>query len=314
MRLDRWFRAHHPEVKYGALQKLLRSGQIRLDGKRVKAGDRIAEGQTVRVPPLAVTAAGSGTGPKSLSKDERDTIRAMVIYRDDHVIAINKPPGVPVQGGTKSTRHIDGMLDALQFDAPERPRLVHRLDKDTSGVLLLARTRKAAQALTRSFAHRDTQKTYWALVVGTPRPAEGIMSGALAKQGAPGQQRVKVTSVEDDDAKTAATEYVTVDEAAPRFAWLALRPITGRTHQLRVHATALGHPIVGDPKYGGERARATGEIENRLHLHARRLRIRHPHSGTLDIEADLPQHMRESWAFLNFDPNTPADHFDEPAQ
>jgi 23S rRNA pseudouridine955/2504/2580 synthase len=225
-------------------------------------------------------------------------LQAAILHRDDAVIALNKPPGLAVQGGTRSERHLDGLLDALRFGYAERPRLVHRLDKDTSGVLVVARTAAAAAFLTRAFRDKTTRKTYWALAVGRPQPAQGRISLALAKKDGRDGERVRA---DPDQGKHAVTYYCVVDSAGERASWLALLPVTGRTHQLRAHCAAIGVPILGDPKYGGAGAHLAGAPNARqLHLHARELSIPHPDGGILRVTAPLPPHMRQSWEFFGF--------------
>ncbi|HEX6959665.1 MAG TPA: RluA family pseudouridine synthase [Ferrovibrio sp.] len=307
LRLDRWFRRHYPALQHGRLEKLLRTGQIRVDGRRAKSNQRLMPGQVVRIPPGLPEENSAPARPRAVSEDDARFVRSLVIYRDADVIALNKPPGLAVQGGTRTTRHLDAMLDALRFESPERPRLVHRLDRDTSGVLLLARSARAAASLGEAFRHKSARKIYWALVVGVPRPAQGRIDLPLAKSAGPAGERV----AEDDEGKQAVTLYATVDRAGNRAAWLALMPLTGRTHQLRVHcASGLGTPIVGDGKYGGAQAILPNEsIAARLHLHARRLVLPHPGRGTIDVTAPLPEHMRSSWKFFGFDPSAGIDPF-----
>jgi len=314
MRLDRWFKTHFPQITHGRLEKLLRTGQVRIDGARAKAADRLEQGQVIRIPPLGEAAAVEKAPPRARTVSAADAkfVRALVIHKDAEVLVLNKPAGLAVQGGTGTERHLDGLLDALAFDAPERPRLVHRLDKDTSGVLLLARSRAAAAALAKAFAERTTRKVYWALTAGVPKVSRGQIDLKLLKAGAEGSERMRALLEGEDaeEAKRAVTRYVTLDHAAHRVAWMALMPVTGRTHQLRAHMAALGTPIVGDGKYGGASARLTGgEIENRLHLHARQIAIAHPAGGTLVAEAPLPPHMVRSWALFGFDPETRGDPF-----
>ncbi len=298
LRLDRWFKRHFPQVAHGRLEKLLRTGQVRVDGGRAKANARLAAGQQIRIPPLPPEAPAEKAEPRVADRDALD-LQKRVLYRDDWVMAINKPAGLATQGGSGQTKHVDGMLDALRFDAEDRPRLVHRLDKDTSGVLLLARTPGVAAKLAAAFRHRTTKKLYWALTAGLPTPAEGRIDKPLAKVAAAGGERV----VEDeDDGQFAVTLYHTLETAGRRAAWVALMPQTGRTHQLRVHMLMLGTPIVGDRKYGGEAAKLPGgEVSSKLHLHARRLILPHPKGGTIDVTAPLPDHMRDTWKLLDFD-------------
>jgi 23S rRNA pseudouridine955/2504/2580 synthase len=306
MRLDRWFRAHYPELGHGALQKLLRSGQVRLDGARAKANARIIPGQTVRVPPVSRSERTAAPKPARPPIDEAvaESLRELVIHIDDAIVVLNKQAGLAVQGGTKTTHHIDGMLDALTFGAPERPRLVHRLDRDTSGILLLARTRRAAAALASSFKSRETRKIYWALVSGVPRPSSGRIDAPLIKVGRAGDQRMIVDEEGAKAALSAVTDFATIDHAARKFSWLAMSPLTGRTHQLRVHCATIGCPIVGDRKYGAEVSAPVDGIARGMHLHARSIAIAHPDGGVLKVSAEMPDHMRESWRFLEFDPRS----------
>lgn len=308
MRLDRWFKAHFPGLGHGALQKLLRTGQVRVDGGRAKANARVETGQIIRVPPLDDQKVHRKPRREvSLSKQDLSFIRSLVLHRDDHVIALNKPSGLATQGGSKTDRHIDGLLDGLTFDADERPRLVHRLDRDTSGVLLLARTRKAASVLAKSFQARETEKTYWALVEGVPRPEQGRVDLPIVKAGKDGDQRMVPARKSDSGAQRAVTVFATVERAGRRFSWLALSPLTGRTHQLRVHMEAIGHPVVGDRKYrggdGGDEVEDWEGIDDMLHLHARSIRIAHPRgAGVFEVSAPLPDHMQRTWQLLGFDP------------
>jgi len=305
-RLDRWFRRHYPALGHGRLEKLLRTGQVRVDGKRAKSGDRVSPGQAIRVPPLG-TAPAAPSSPRPGAQDDA-TLRGLVIHRDDHAIVLNKPAGLAVQGGSNTTRHVDGLLDGLRFGLDERPRLVHRLDKDTSGVLLIARSAAAAAFFTRAFRDKATRKTYWAIVAGVPKLPRGRIDLSLAKGLAHrGRERVHP----DDDGKEAVTYYAVVDNAGDRASWLALRPLTGRTHQLRAHCAAIGTPILGDGKYGGAAAHALGATAaHRLHLHARALEIPHPAGFVLKITAPLPPHMQRMWEFFGFAANT-ADPFAE---
>lgn len=306
MRLDRWFKLHFPQIQFGHLQKLLRTGQIRIDGGRAKTNSRLEAGQSIRIPPIAPSENIKTHKPadKPLSKADFEFVQSLVLYLDDDLIVLNKPPGLAVQGGTNTERHLDGLLEGLKFKYPERPRLVHRLDKDTSGVLLLARTRHIASALASTFKTKTVHKLYWALVNGVPRYEAGEITLPLIKQARQGQERVHIAERNTPDALTARTFYQTVDTAGQKFAWLALKPVTGRTHQLRVHCLGLGHPIVGDGKYGGSAAHPGGEIPRKLHLHASQLRLLHP--GTrkpFEISAPLAKVMAKSWHLLQFDPD-----------
>ena len=302
LRLDRWFQRHFPELSHGALQKLLRTGQVRIDGKRAEGKDRIEPGQTIRLPPEVTTT----PPPKpreipTVSDQDAAEIQRLVIHRDDHVIVLNKPPGLAVQGGTGTERHVDGMLDALRFGFEERPRLVHRLDKDTSGVLLIARTGQAAKRLGESFRDRETEKLYWAVVVGLPPKPEGAIDLPLAKRpGARGDR--ELMQVDPENGQKALTHFRMVDRAGKRAAFLALWPRTGRTHQLRVHCAAIGCPILGDGKYGGEEALLAPVADaRRLHLHARRIALPHPSGkGELKVEAEAPPHFRRTVEAFGF--------------
>ncbi len=310
MRLDRWFRAHYPAIAHGALQKLLRTGQVRVDGGRAKANARLAAGQQVRVPPVKYdTARLKARTP--LSAEDARFIQSLVIHKDKHILALNKPAGLAVQGGTGTVRHIDGLLDGLQFDASERPRLVHRLDKDTGGVLLLARDRATASALGETLRDRAAIKTYWALLKGVPSPRRGEISLPLVKKGGAGSERVHIAEENEAGAMRATTRYAVIEPAGSKLCWAALWPLTGRTHQLRVHLAAIGHPIVGDGKYGGSDAHPGGDIPARLHLHARKIEIPHPSGGILRISASLPDHMRGTWKLFGFDPGLESEPFED---
>jgi 23S rRNA pseudouridine955/2504/2580 synthase len=301
-RLDRWFKRHYPGLSHGRLEKLLRTGQIRVDGKRARAGDAIAPGQAIRVPPLPDTPAPSSSPRPQARPQDVALLRDAVLYRDDWAIVVNKPAGLAVQGGTNTERHVDALLDGLRFDSRERPRLVHRLDKDTSGVLLIARNAAAAAFFTRAFRDKTTRKVYWAVVVGLPKLRQGRIDLALAKSGGAARERVQA----DEAGKSAVTYYAVVDHAAARASWLALLPVTGRTHQLRAHCAEIGTPILGDGKYGGSGAQIPGgAASHQLHLHARSLAIPHPQGGTLSVTAPLPPHMRRMWEFFGFDADVP---------
>jgi 23S rRNA pseudouridine955/2504/2580 synthase len=306
LRLDRWFRRHYPALNHGRLEKLLRTGLVRVDGKKAKSGDRVSPGQSIRVPPMEDSPAGERPVLQTRPQDEA-LLRDLVVHRDDHAIIINKPPGLAVQGGSGTNRHVDGMLDGLRFGNAERPRLVHRLDKDTSGVLLIARTAAAAAFFTRAFRDKTTHKIYWAIVAGRPKLLRGKIDLALIKRsGAGNRERVHA----DDEGKDAVTYYTVVDSAGDRASWLALLPLTGRTHQLRAHCAAIDTPILGDGKYGGAAAHllkgaSFGGAAHRLHLHARSLAIPHPAGGTLSTAAPLPPHMKRMWDFLGFAADAP---------
>jgi 23S rRNA pseudouridine955/2504/2580 synthase len=301
MRLDRWFKTHYAGLPHSRLEKLLRTGQVRVDGARAKASTRLAAGQAVRVPPLPDVA--PPPGPKhALSKADRDFLASITLYEDDDLLVVNKPPGIAVQGGTKTTHHIDRLLEGLG-DGPEtRPRLVHRLDRDTSGVLVIAKRRSVAAKLGRAFQTRSVRKIYWALLHGVPRPPQGKVEAALVKASGPEGDRVrKARAGEQDIAQSAVTHYAVVDRAGQQVAFVSLKPVTGRQHQLRAHMAILGHPILGDEKYHGDKDLPEG-IPNKLHLHARRISFPHPSGeGMVDVTAPLPGHMTRTFADFGFE-------------
>ena len=301
IRLDRWFRRNLPEVTFGQISRWARTGQLRLDGKRAAPGDRIEAGQTVRVPPQGEEApAARKQAPQrpALSEDEAEFVRALVIHADPAAFVLNKPPGLATQGGTKTKDHLDRLLDGLTDGA--RPKLVHRLDKDTSGALLVARTPRAAAFFSKAFSGRTARKVYWAIVTGVPAVEDGLIELPLAKQPGSGGEKMHV---DEKGGQIARTRYRVLDRAGNRAAWVELQPHTGRTHQLRVHMAAIGHPILGDGKYGGQDAFLTGAISRKLHLHARRIRIDHPDGDrAIDVAADLPEHFAATLASLGFDP------------
>ena len=307
IRLDRWFKRHFPALTHGRLEKLLRKGEVRLDGKRAKAADRIAAGQSLRLPPQVIHDKAEERAKPAPVKTSR-RLEDAILYMDKHLIVLNKPAGLATQGGSGLNEHVDGMLDQLAFEKTTRPKLVHRLDRDTSGVLLVARTAQAAAGLSRALASRDASKVYWALVKGVPKQRHGIIKAALAKEGQRGKGE-RMTVSEDEEAKFALTEYAVMGEAGQEFAWVAARPVTGRTHQIRVHLASLGHPIVGDFKYGGTDAKGKGAIQDKLHLHARSIDIARPDGGRLQVVAPLPPHMVKSWDLLGFDPDDKRDPF-----
>ncbi|WP_237151466.1 RluA family pseudouridine synthase [Oryzibacter oryziterrae] len=315
MRLDRWFKEHYPGLGFGHLQKLIRSGQVRVDGGRCKTESRVAPGQVVRVPPLQYGDAANGptyydqdgapmARPKQVaSANEAEYLRSLLLYEDEHVFVFNKPAGLAVQGGSGMTRHIDGMLEALRDKKGVKPRLVHRLDRETSGCLLVARSRLAAATLARTFQTRSARKIYWALVYSVPKPPQGKISTFLKKVAGPDGDMMTVAKHGDEGAMHAVTYYSVVENAGGKVSWLTMKPTTGRTHQLRVHCQAMGHPILGDPRYFDiENWELPGGIQNRLHLLARRLTIPHPAGGqTIDVTAPLPPHMLQSWNLLGFE-------------
>ena len=310
VRLDRWFRRHFPGVPQSSIQKWCRTGQIRVDGHRADAATRLAPGQQVRVPPLP--AAPPPQAPRPPDSRAARELEDMLLYRDEQLLVLNKPAGLPVQGGPGITRHLDGMLDALRGSGADRPRLVHRLDRDTSGVLVLARTPGVAAKLASAFRTRDVEKTYWALVAGRPIPSEGRIDLSLRREAGPRGERTRAAERDDEEAARAITDFRTLDSAGSRVAWLELKPLTGRTHQLRVHCVALRTPIVGDLKYHepDQNNAFSAEIyglPEQLHLHARALDLPHPAGGRVRVEAPLPPHMRESFRTLGFHAPPPAE-------
>ena len=301
IRLDRWFKRHMPEVSFNIVSRWSRTGQLRLNDRKAAPGDRIETGQQIRFPPPEaepVRSARPQPKREPLSDDEVRFVREMVIYEDPGAFVLNKPPGLATQGGTKTTRHLDRLLDGLA-DERGRPKLVHRLDKDTSGALLVARTARAAGHFAKAFSGRTAKKVYWALVVGVPDLDEGTIDAPLAKQPGTGGEKMHI---DEEHGLPAKTRWRTIDRAGNRAAWVELQPLTGRTPQLRPHMAAIGHPIVGDAKYGGAEAFLTGGISRKLHLHARQIRIDAPEGGKIDVTAELPAHFAESLGTLGFSP------------
>jgi 23S rRNA pseudouridine955/2504/2580 synthase len=299
LRLDRWFKRRYPALGHGRLEKLLRTGQIRVDGKRAEAKTRLEAWSSVRVPPLGdLDQPPPPPPPPELSEKDRAMLQGSVLYKDDEALIIDKPPGLAVQGGTGTLRHLDAMLDALILDGRERPRLVHRLDKDTSGVLVLGRTAKAAAWLAHAFKSRAAHKVYWALVAGVPKPREGEIDAPLSKLPGSGGEKM---GLDPEEGKKAITLFRTIDHAGGTVSWLELEPLTGRTHQLRVHCALLGVPILGDGKYGGQEASIQGSgISRKLHLHARSIELERPDGKLLTATAPLPEHMKASFRFFGF--------------
>jgi 23S rRNA pseudouridine955/2504/2580 synthase len=303
MRVDRFFEARFPGLSFSHIQRIIRKGEVRVNGRRTEPKARLESGQSVRIPPLSVAPPPVRDDAPQAQKD-RAFLRDITLYEDDDVMVLNKPMGLAVQGGSGTTRHIDGMLGALRGSHPDaqRPRLVHRLDKDTAGCLLVAKTRFAAAALAKTFRSRSARKTYWALVAGVPRPQQGRISTYLTKQEVEEDSFMRVADHGEKDAVHAVTYYAVVETSAQKLAWVSLKPVTGRTHQLRAHMAHVGHPIVGDPKYFNiENWEFPGGIQDRLHLLARRIAVPHPRGGTIDVSAPLPPHMEQSWNLLGFD-------------
>jgi 23S rRNA pseudouridine955/2504/2580 synthase len=301
MRLDRFFEARFPGLSFSHIQRIIRKGEVRVNGKRAQPKIRLETGQTVRIPPLRLEAPKPRDDAPAAQKD-RAFLKSITLFEDNDVMVLNKPMGLSVQGGSGTTRHLDGMLDVLRDKSGQRPRLVHRLDKDTAGCLLVAKTRFAATALAKTFRTRSARKIYWALVVGVPRPKQGRISTFLAKEERVEESFMRIAKHGEEGASHAVTYYAVVETSAQSLAWLSLKPVTGRTHQLRAHMAHIGHPIVGDPKYFTiENWQLPGGMQNKLHLLARRIAVPHPRGGTIDVTAPLPPHMQQSWSLLGLD-------------
>jgi len=339
-RLDRWLKKRFPQLTQGAVEKMCRTGQLRVDGGRVKANSRVAPGMEVRVPPLPEEGPAAPEkrsearrAAREISPADEQMIQDCVLWKDEHIIALNKPPGLPSQGGSgQGDRHVDGLLDALKFGYKDRPKMVHRLDKDTSGVLLIARTDRIARHLSEAFRLKTTRKIYWAAVAGVPSPKMGTIRYGLVKapghgRGGEGEKMICIHPGKVDQtegAKRATTDYALIEALGTRVSWVGLVPITGRTHQLRAHMAELGHPIIGDGKYGGSGqenlgdgwgAQLGGEISRKLHLHARSISFDHPITKKrITVTAPLPDHMKRTWKTLGWEEaNAPADPFEDEA-
>ncbi len=303
MRVDRFLVARFPQLAFTHIQRIVRKGELRVDGKRAQPNDRLTAGQKVRIPPLKLDQPRPASRSAAKDQSERDFLKSITLYEDKDVLIINKPMGLAVQGGSGTTRHVDGLLESMRDAEGQKPRLVHRLDKDTAGCLVIAKTRFAASTMAKSFRSRTTRKIYWALVAGVPRVKQGRISTYLAKEGEEGDARMKVARHGDEGASHALTYYAVVETAGQKLAWVSLKPVTGRTHQLRAHTAHIGHPIVGDPKYFDiENWELPGGIQNKLHLLARRIVIAHPRTGKpIDVTAPLPPHIQQSFNLLGFD-------------
>jgi 23S rRNA pseudouridine955/2504/2580 synthase len=328
-RLDRWMKRRFPHITQGAVEKMCRTGQLRVDSGRVKASDRVAPGMTIRIPPMPDEHSVAPARPDGISAQDEKMILSCVLWKDEHMIVLNKPPGLASQGGSgQGDRHVDGLTEALKFGYKERPKMVHRLDKDTSGVLLLARTDRVARALSESLRHREARKIYWAVVAGVPNPKKGSIKFYLDKapghgRGGEGEKMICIHPAKAKDhpeAKRSQTDFFTLWFLGSRLSWMALEPVTGRTHQLRAHMAEIGHPIIGDGKYGGSDsfnpgdgwgAAVGGDVSKKMHLHARSLSIEHPITKQqMTFTAPLPDHMAKTWKALDWkEDDVPADPF-----
>ncbi len=303
MRLDRFFEARFPGLSFSHIQRIIRKGEVRVNGRRADPKDRLKAGQSVRIPPLKLDQPKPRAGSEGDEKT-RAFLKSITLHEDADVLVLNKPMGLAVQGGSGTVKHVDGMLEVLRGPGPDgqRPRLVHRLDKDTAGCLLVAKTRFAASALAKSFRARSTRKIYWAVVAGVPKPRQGRISTFLAKDEREDESIMRIAQHGEEGASHAVTYYAVVETAGPTLSWVSLKPVTGRTHQLRAHMAHIGHPIVGDPKYfAKENWDLPGGKQNRLHLLARRNVVPQPRGGIIDVSAPLPPHMQQSWNLLGFD-------------
>jgi 23S rRNA pseudouridine955/2504/2580 synthase len=300
MRVDRFLEAKFPGLSFSHIHRVIRKGELRVNGKRVDGKDRLEAGQAVRIPPMKLAA----PKPEPTEGDAKTAafLKSITLYEDADVLVLNKPMGLAVQGGSGTTRHVDGMLEVMRDASGQRPRLVHRLDKDTAGCLLVAKTRFAASSLAKVFRSREARKVYWALVAGVPKPHQGRISTFLAKEEREDESVMRIARHGEEGASHAVTYYAVVETSAQQLAWVSLKPVTGRTHQLRAHLAHIEHPIVGDPKYfNKENWQLPGGIQNRLHLLARRIAVPHPRGGVIDVTAPLPPHMVQSFNLLGLD-------------
>lgn len=302
MRVDRFLEARFPGLSYSHIQRIVRKGELRVDGRKADSKDRVVEGQSIRIPPLQLDAPKKSSGLSEAEEKTLSALKDMILYEDDDVMVLNKPAGLAVQGGSGTTRHVDGMLEVMRDSKGQKPRLVHRLDKETAGCLLIAKTRFAATNLTGAFRSRSARKIYWAMVAGVPKPKQGRISTYLAKEEREDDSFMRIAEHGDEGASHAVTYYAVVESSASKLSWVSLKPVTGRTHQLRAHMAHIGHAIIGDPKYFDiENWELPGGLQNRLHLLARRIVIPHPRGGLIDATAPLPPHMQQSWNLLGLE-------------
>ncbi len=315
-RLDRWLKRQFPTINQIKIEKWCRKGEIRINSGRVKPSKRLVLGEVVRVPPIENVERSVKHRVKVFSESDVDMIKQTVIYEDCHLLVLNKPAGLAVQGGSgQKDRHVDALSEVFRHDSVEKPKLVHRLDKHTSGILLLAKDRKTAEIMTKSFRSKRVRKIYWALVAGIPKTDVGTVRLSLNKTKlASGLEKmVSISATEEmnfPNSKRSITDYVVIEKVSQRATWLGLSPITGRTHQLRSHMAAIGCPIIGDTKYGTKEQANSGEgwgaqiggmISRKLHLHARSITFEHPITKQeVFFEADLPTHMAKAWNIFNW--------------
>ncbi|MDD7313940.1 MAG: RluA family pseudouridine synthase [bacterium] len=283
MRLNRWFLKYYPNLPLGRLQKLLRTKQIKVDGKKSETGLKLCAGQEIRIPPMDDVL--KTTEKRAVSTRDEAFVLSLVIYKDENIIVLNKPAGLAVQGGTNTLRHIDAMLPALKFGRDESPKLVHRIDKETSGLLVLARDRKNAELLTKAFREHSLQKTYLALVRGCPKKMSGEIKAPLEKVGE--------KSAVVEGGKKAVTLYRVLDNLGDKFALIEAKPLSGRTHQIRAHLEYIGTPIVGDDKYFGASRERVSSLKDKLYLHAYKIDLSSIYKG-LKLTAELPEHFAEA--------------------
>ncbi len=302
MRVDRFLEARFPGLRFSHIQRVIRKGEVRVNGKRTRPKDRLQAGQSVRIPPLRLDRSQPRPACSEADEKIRAFLKSITLHEDDDVLVLDKPMALAVQGGSGTVRHLDGMLEVLRDVHGQRPRLVHRLDKDTAGCLLVAKTRFAAASLARTFRSRAARKIYWALVAGVPKPRQGRISTFLAKETHERDSFTRIARHGEAGASHAVTYYAVVETAGSSLAWISLKPVTGRTHQLRAHMAHIGHPIVGDPKYFSRQSwQLPGGMQDKLHLFARRIVVPHPRGGIIDVTAPLPPHMLQSWRLLGLE-------------
>jgi 23S rRNA pseudouridine955/2504/2580 synthase len=310
----RWFARHYPRLSQGEFRKLCRTGQIRINAGRVRGNEILHTGDVVRIPPTAVLAAKSGGGqpkPESggkFSMADLERLRKRIIHDDADIVAFDKPAGLAVQGGTGIKKSLDKMAAALF--PHDNILLVHRLDRETSGVIVLAKNQRAAQALAAEFQSQAAGKEYLALLAGVPRRGRGVIDNFMTRGRVFDKEEAEAFKAETGlRPQRAVTKYRVLNELPGVMAWVQFLPETGRTHQLRLHAAfSLDAPIVGDALYGKESGqgkdpglRAMIESDN-LFLFAHQLTFRHPGTGkNMTIRAQLPEFMKSVLGLLGFE-------------